>query len=239
MSLKITRNYSISFSIKKRSKKNIKFIVFHYTGMKSEKAAIKRLTNIQSQVASHYLIRKTGEIINIVPDLYIAWHAGVSSWNNESLLNKSSIGIEITNPGHQFGYEKFSKKQINSLINLSKILVKKYKIKKENFLGHSDIAPDRKKDPGEKFPWKYLAKKNIGIWYKLDSKKLKKLRNKKCNQLLQRNFLNNIFKIGYSKNTKTSNYLRYVIKAFQRRYRPELINGKIDLECLLISQNLI
>jgi len=238
MPLKITKNYSISFNTKKRSKKNIKFIVLHYTGMKTEKAAIKRLTDIQSQVATHYLIKKNGEIINMVPDLYIAWHAGISSWNNENLLNKSSIGIEITNPGHQFRYEKFSKKQINSLINLSKILIKKYKIKKENFLGHSDIAPDRKKDPGEKFPWECLAKKNIGIWHKLDRKKLKKLRNKKCNKLLQKNFFNNIFKIGYSKNTKTSRYLIHITKAFQRRYRPELISGKIDQECLLISQNL-
>ena len=239
MPLKITKNYSISFNTKKRSKKNIKFIVLHYTGMKTEKAAIKRLTDIQSQVATHYLIKKNGEIINMVPDLYIAWHAGISSWNNENLLNKSSIGIEITNPGHQFRYEKFSKKQINSLINLIKILIKKYKIKKENFLGHSDIAPDRKKDPGEKFPWECLAKKNIGIWHKLDRKKLKKFRNKKCNKLLQKNFFNNIFKIGYSKNTKTSRYLIHITKAFQRRYRPELINGKIDQECLLISQNLI
>ena len=239
MSLKITKNYSINFNIKKRVKKNIKFIVIHYTGMKSEKAAINRLLSIQSQVATHYLIKKNGEIINMVPDLYIAWHAGVSSWKNKNLLNKSSIGIELTNPGHQFGYKKFSKKQINSLINLSKILIKKYKIKKKNFLGHSDIAPDRKKDPGEKFPWKYLAKKNIGIWHKLDRKKLKKHRNKKCNQLLERNFFNNIFKIGYSKKNKTNSHLRYVIKAFQRRYRTELINGKIDQECLLISQNLI
>ena len=129
--------------------------------MKNEKSAIKRLTDIQSQVAAHYLIKKNGEIINMVPDLYIAWHAGISYWNKENSLNKSSIGIEITNPGHQFGYENFSKKQINSLIKLSKILIKKYKINKKNFLGHSDIAPDRKKDPGEKFPWKYLAKKKL------------------------------------------------------------------------------
>ena len=125
MALKITRNYSISFNRKKRSKKNIKFVVFHYTGMKSEKAAIKRLTNIQSQVAAHYLVKKNGNIVNMVPDLYIAWHAGVSSWKGKNSLNKSSVGIEITNRGHQFGYEKFSNKQINSLITLCKILKKK------------------------------------------------------------------------------------------------------------------
>ena len=239
MSLKITRNYSISFNSKKRSKKNIKFVIFHYTGMKTEKAAINKLINIQSQVATHYLVKKNGDIVNMVPDLYVAWHAGVSSWNGENSLNKSSVGIEIINPGHQFGYEKFSNKQINSLITLCKILKKKYTIKKNNFLGHSDIAPDRKKDPGEKFPWEYLAKKNIGYWHKLDRKNLKKLRNKNCNKLLRKNFFNNIFKIGYSKVNNKNNYLNYLIKAFQRRYRPELVNGKIDQECLLISQNLI
>ena len=239
MPLKTTKNYSINFNPKKRVKKDIKFVVFHYTGMKSEKSAISRLTNIQSQVAAHYMVKENGQIINMVPDLYIAWHAGISSWGKENSLNKSSIGIEIANPGHQFGYKKFSKKQINSLIKLSKILMKKYKINKKNFLGHSDIAPDRKKDPGEKFPWRYLAKRKIGIWHKLDSKKLRKLRNKKCNQLLQRNFFNNVFKIGYSTNSKKNNYLRYVTKAFQRRYRPELINGKIDQESLFISQKLI
>jgi N-acetylmuramoyl-L-alanine amidase len=243
MPLKIELKYSPNFYPKKRLKKEIRFIIFHYTGMKSEKAATKKLTDIQSQVASHYFITHTGKIITLVPDLYTAWHAGISSWKDFKSLNKNSIGIEITNPGHQFGYRKFSKKQINSIINLSKLLIKKYKIDKKNFLGHSDIAPDRKKDPGEKFPWEYLAKKNIGIWYNLKKKKLKKLRKKKCNGIAKKNFLNNILKIGYSKkminNIKKREYLSLVVKAFQRRFRPELVNGKIDQECLLISENLI
>ncbi len=239
MALKIRKNYSINFNPKKRMKKNIKFVIFHYTGMKSENLAIKRLISIQSQVAAHYLIKKNGYIINMVPDLYEAWHAGISAWGKEKSLNKSSIGIEITNPGHQFGYERFSKNQINSLINLSKILKKKYKIKTKNFLGHSDIAPDRKKDPGEKFPWEYLAKKNIGNWYKLDKKILKKLRNKSCNNSAKKFFFNNLFKIGYSRLNKKNNYLKNLTKAFQRRYRPQLVNGKIDQECLKISHKLI
>jgi N-acetylmuramoyl-L-alanine amidase len=242
MPFKTTLNYSPNFNSQKRLIKKVRFIILHYTGMKSEKETIIRLTSIQSQVASHYLITQSGRIINLVPDLYIAWHAGVSSWKNLSSLNKNSIGIEITNPGHQFGYKKFSKKQINSLINLSKFLIKKYKINKRNILGHSDIAPDRKKDPGEKFPWEYLAKKNIGIWHNLDKKKLRKLRKKKCNEIMKNLFLNNLFSIGYAKkgknNVKNDRYLVFVTKAFQRRFRPELINGKIDQECLLISQNL-
>ena len=243
MPFKTTLNYSPNFNSQKRLKKQVRFIILHYTGMKSEKEAIIKLTNIQSQVASHYLIIRSGKIINLVPDLYIAWHAGISSWKTLNSLNKNSIGIEITNPGHQFGYKKFSKKQINSLINLSKFLIKKYKINKRNILGHSDIAPDRKKDPGEKFPWGYLAKKNISIWHNLDKQKLRKLRKKKCNELMKKFFLNNLFSIGYAKrgknNVEKSRYHIFVVKAFQRRFRPELINGKIDQECLLISQNLI
>ena len=238
MPFKTTLNYSPNFYSKKRQKKDVRFIILHYTGMKGEKAAIIKLTNIQSEVASHYLISQNGKITSLVPDLYISWHAGISSWKTINSLNKNSIGIEITNPGHQFGYKKFSKKQINSLVDLIKFLIKKYKINKRNILGHSDIAPDRKKDPGEKFPWEYLAKKNIGIWHNLDKQKLRKLRKMKCNEKMKNLFLNNLFSIGYAKKGKKSRYLVFVIKAFQRRFRPELVNGKIDQECLLISHNL-
>jgi len=237
MSLKTTINYSPNFDIKKRPKKSIKFLVFHYTGMRNEKEAIKRLTSIQSEVASHYLIKNNGEIVIFVPDLYVAWHAGVSAWKKFNFLNKNSIGIEISNPGHQFGYKRFSLKQINSLIKLSKFLIKKYKINKKNILGHSDIAPLRKKDPGEKFPWEHLAKKNIGFWHNLNKKKLIKTRNKKCNKILKNKFFTYLYKIGYSKNYKNQNE-KLFIKAFQRRFRPHLINGIIDQECLLLSKNL-
>ena len=167
MALKTILNYSPNFNPKKRILKEIKFIIFHYTGMRKESEAINRLTNIQSEVSSHYLIKNNGEIVTIVPELYIAWHSGKSSWGSHKSLNKNSIGIEITNPGHEFGYKKFSKKQIASILKLSKFLIKKYKIKSKNILGHSDIAPDRKKDPGEKFPWKYLSQNKIGLWHSL------------------------------------------------------------------------
>ena len=103
--------------------------------MKSEKAAIDRLTNVQSQVSSHYFISKNGNITLLVPELYIAWHAGKSKWKSESLLNRNSIGIEITNPGHKFGYVNFTNKQINSTVILIKNLMNKYKIHKKNILG--------------------------------------------------------------------------------------------------------
>ena len=123
MAFKINLNYSPNFNPIKRKSKQIKFLIFHYTGMKKQSEAIKKLTKIQSEVSSHYFIKDNGEIILMVPDLYIAWHAGKSSWKNYESLNKYSIGIEINNPGHQFNYKRFSKKQINSLLILSKFLI--------------------------------------------------------------------------------------------------------------------
>jgi len=235
MSTKKVFNYSPNFESNKRKYKQIKFLIFHYTGMKKESEAIKRLTDIQSEVSSHYLIKKNGDIVVMVPDLYVAWHAGKSSWKSFKSLNKNSIGIEISNSGHEHSYINFSKKQIQSIIYLSKLLIKKYKIKSYNVLGHSDIAPFRKKDPGEKFPWKNLAKFGVGKWHSLSNKILKKKRMKKINVNKEKKFFKFLFKIGYSK--KVLNKKTLVI-AFQRRFRQELINGKIDEECLLISQNL-
>jgi N-acetylmuramoyl-L-alanine amidase len=235
-------NYSPNFDKKKRKLNQIKFIIFHYTGMKKESEAIKRLTSIKSKVSSHYLIKNNGEIVVMVPDLYKAWHAGLSSWKNFKSLNKNSIGIEISNSGHNFDYKNFSKKQIQSIKKLSQFLIKKYKISKKNILGHSDIAPSRKKDPGEKFPWKYFAKYEIGNWHSLSQKTLIKNRGKKTTPEDKKNFYLNLKKIGYSakslKSIKKDKFLNFIICAFQRRFRQELINGKIDYECLLISQNL-
>ena len=114
MALKTTLHYSPNFNPKKRTYKKIKFIIFHYTGMKKESEAINRLTNIQSEVSSHYLIKKNGDIVIMVPDLYVAWHAGKSSWKSFKSLNKNSIGIEISNPGHEHNYINFSKQSFIS-----------------------------------------------------------------------------------------------------------------------------
>ena len=231
-----TLNYSPNFEIKKRKANQIKFIIFHYTGMKKESEAIERLTSLKSKVSCHYFIRYNGEIVTMVPDLYEAWHAGVSLWKNLKSLNKHSIGIEISNPGHEHKYINFSKKQILSILKLSKSLMKKYNILSKNILGHSDIAPFRKKDPGEKFPWKTLSKFGIGHWHSLSQNILKKYRNEKINSLEEKIFYKNLNKIGYTKNILDK---KIFINAFQRRYRQELINGKIDLECLVISESLL
>ena len=122
---KMSINYSPNFNLRKRSSSKVKYLIFHYTGMKSEKGAIKRLTNNNTEVSCHYFIKRNGKIIKIVPDLYIAWHAGISSWKKDKFLNANSIGIEISNPGHAHGYCNFSSKQIKSIISLSKKLKKK------------------------------------------------------------------------------------------------------------------
>ena len=242
MRLKIFSNYSPSFDPIKRQKTQIKFLIFHYTGMKKESDAINKLTNFKSDVSCHYFIKNNGETFVMVPDLYVAWHAGKSRWKNYKSLNKYSIGIEISNPGHDYNYKKFSKKQIQSLIKLTKILIKKYKINSKNILGHSDVAPERKKDPGEKFPWEELSKQGIGLWHSLSVESLKKNRKIELDKVSKKMFYNNLSKIGYvikknenSKNIKSNNY---IIKAFQRRFRQELVNGKLDKECFIISNNL-
>ena len=235
---KISINYSPNFSIKKRIKKNIKFIVFHYTGMSSQNKAINRLTNVRSKVSCHYFIKKDGDIILMVPEIFSSWHAGISNWKKYKNLNNYSIGIEIQNSGHQFGYKKYNNNQINSIIKLSKFLIKKYKINKKNFLGHSDIAYLRKKDPGEKFPWSYLSKNGIGIWHNLNKKKLIKLRKTGTTSIDKNKFIFCLKKIGYFIKKVNPNQKIRLIKAFQMRFRPELINGKIDKECLIICEKI-
>lgn len=203
--------------------------------MKSQSQAIKKLCDSRSKVSAHYFIKDDGKIINLVPDLYEAWHAGKSSWKNLKKLNRYSIGIEINNPGHDHGYRKFKDKQISALKKLLSNLTNKYKIKNCNILGHSDIAPDRKKDPGEKFPWKDLANKDLCIWHNLKENKLKIFRNQKINSREETIFYNNLYKFGYPKINQNKLFL---IKAFQRRFRQSLINGKIDKECFIISKSL-
>ena len=145
------------------------------------------------------------------------------------------------NSGHENSYEKYSNKQINSVKKLLRFLTKRYRVNCKNILGHSDIAPDRKKDPGEKFPWKELAKVKLAHWHQLNKKKLIKYRLKKINFLQEKNFFINLHKIGYIKVQSKSSISkkRLLIKAFQRRFRQGLINGISDQECLILSKNLM
>jgi N-acetylmuramoyl-L-alanine amidase len=236
--MKITRINSPCFSKRTRKLSKIKFIVIHYTGMQSKRVSIQRLISKKHKVSCHYLIDRSGKIIQMVDENKIAWHAGKSKWKNFINLNNSSLGIELVNRGHRLGYQSFSKSQIKQLVKFCLQLKKKYKIKKSNILGHSDIAPLRKIDPGEKFPWFKLEKKGLGIWYKIkQNHHLKKKLNK---QKIRSEFFQNLHKFGYryfsKKNPKKTDKL--IVKSFQSRFRQSKINGLIDLECLKISQNL-
>ena len=238
--MKIKNLYSPNFDKKKRSNKSIKIIVIHYTGMQSERESLLRLSDPKSKVSSHYFINQKGIVSRLVQDNKIAWHAGKSCWGKYKNLNKNSIGIELVNKGHQFGYTNFKKKQILSLIKICKILIKKYKIKNRNIVGHSDIAPLRKIDPGEKFPWRHLARNKIGLWHQQDLSFLRKYRDIKIikkEENLKFNIMLN--KIGYCISNRKFFYVLKNLKAFQRHYRQELINGYPDMECFIIAQNLL
>ena len=232
--MKIKVNKSRNFSKKTRSLNDIKYLIIHYTGMQSARVSMDRLKNPKSKVSCHYLINREGVVYKMIEENKIAWHAGKSRWKNIRNLNKCSIGIEIQNKGHFLNYQRFPKKQISSLIVLIKFLLKKYKINKNNVLGHSDIAPLRKKDPGEKFPWNFLSSRGVAIWYPKFKLKKKNIDLK----IKRRIFFKNVHKIGYrffnlSKKSKTD---RKVIVAFQRRFLPKEVNGKITNKTLKISQ---
>ena len=234
--MKIKSNFSPNFSKKTRLFKNIKFVIIHYTGMQSEIESINRLKSPKFKVSCHYLINRQGEIIQMVKDKNIAWHAGKSKWKKFKNLNNKSIGIELVNKGHRFGYQSYTNVQIRSLIMLCKNLKRKYAINNENFLGHSDIAPLRKIDPGEKFPWKKLSYFKIGKWFR-ESKKIsmRKLKNPRSI------FFKNIYKLGfrYFDPRKRNSKDKKIIKSFQQHYLPNSVTGKIDQKTLEISHFLL
>ncbi len=237
--MKISSIYSPNFDKKKRSYKSIKLLVLHYTGMQSERESIIRLCSSKSKVSSHFVINQKGKIYRLVQDNQIAWHAGKSCWGRYKNLNKNSIGIELVNKGHKFGYTNFNKKQLSSLIKICKNLIRKYKIKKKYIVGHSDIAPLRKIDPGEKFPWNQLAKKKIGIWHGYKPNFLRKFRKIKILSKQDKvKFVKNLNNIGYCFSTKKKSFFVKIVKAFQRHYRRELVDGVIDKECLIIAEKL-
>ena len=230
--MKITLDLSPNYSKKRRPKRDIKFVIIHYTGMQSEIESLDRLKDPKYKVSCHYIISRKGDVTQMVREENIAWHAGESKWKKFKNLNNYSIGIELVNKGHKLGYQNFTHLQILSLIKLCKKIKKKYHIKKENFLGHSDIAPLRKVDPGEKFPWKKLSRFKIGKWY-VKINILIEVNSEKIETL----FFKNLQKIGfrYFGNNKRSQKNKKIIKAFQLHYLPSSITGKIDKKTYEIS----
>lgn len=214
----------------------IKYLILHYTGMATGKEALDRLCSEEAKVSAHYLIEENGDIFSLVDEEKRAWHAGLSKWEDDIGLNDLSIGIEIVNTGHPYpGYESIYKPfpdvQMRSVIALSNDILKRHEIKPWHVLGHSDIAWRRKIDPGELFDWERLSSEGIGIWINVDKDILDDVVN-------ENEFLKNLSKYGYDTD-KVDKNLKEITTAFQRHYRSNNIDGKIDAETFKVLEKLI
>jgi N-acetylmuramoyl-L-alanine amidase len=190
---------------------DIDMLVLHYTGMRSAAAALERLCDPEARVSAHYLIDEDGAVHRLVPEAMRAWHAGVSFWRNHTDINGRSIGIELVNPGHEFGYRAFPEPQMEALIGLAKGILARHPIPARNVVGHSDVAPDRKEDPGELFDWTRLARHGIGIWPEPDAN-------------AGADAMGMLADYGYDISAAA------VVTAFQRHFQPHKLDGVIDDE---------
>ncbi len=196
----------------------ITMLVLHYTGMQDGASAIARLRTPEAKVSAHYVVAEDGQVLRLVDEDKRAWHAGKSHWRTITDVNSASVGIEIVNPGHEFGYRPFPEEQIDALIPLVSDIVTRHGITRGNVVGHSDIAPARKQDPGELFPWSRLAKLRLAL--------PRPTRNLMDPHWPDAGFLLALERFGYD----IADPLAAVV-AFQRRFRPELLDGTIDGEC--------
>lgn len=206
-------------------------ILLHYTGMQTGKAALDRLTSAESKVSSHYVVFEDGRIVQCVQETKRAWHAGVSHWAGETDINSASIGIEIVNPGHEFGYRNFPLRQIAAVISLCKSILTRYDIRPDRVLAHSDVAPSRKQDPGERFPWQLLHESGIGHWVRpvpanMDGVKLHPGDRGEAVSRLQRTFAG--YGYGIEETGVYDEATRDVVTAFQRHFRQARIDGIAD-----------
>jgi N-acetylmuramoyl-L-alanine amidase len=209
-------------------------ILLHYTGMQSSQAALERLCDPEAKVSSHYLVFEDGEVVQMVPEALRAQHAGVSLWRGDDDINSRSIGIEIANPGHEFGYPEFSKPQIDAVIALCRDIIARVKIPPDYVLAHSDVAPTRKQDPGEKFPWAKLHESGVGLWVKpapitTDGGTAQSLKDGDSGTAVT-NLQKALAEYGYGL-PATGHYdelTKAVILAFQLHFRPERIDGIAD-----------
>ena len=201
-------------------------LVLHYTGMKTAGEAIKRLCDPAARVSAHYVVEENGLIWRLVPDTRQAFHAGRSCWAGESDLNAVAIGIEIVNPGHEWGYRPFPEEQMASVERLCGALLERFPIPPHRVVGHSDIAPDRKSDPGELFDWLRLARAGIGTWPE-PAADLAPRRGRGVGVVERAGGLADLAAIGYC---VTAGAETAVVTAFQRRFRPERWDGRLDAE---------
>lgn len=199
----------------------VSMIVLHYTGMADGASAIARLRDPQAKVSAHYVVAEDGTVLRLVDEAQRAWHAGKSHWRDIDDVNSASVGIEIVNPGHDFGYRPFPDEQIAAVIRLVADIKDRHQITRGNIVGHSDIAPARKRDPGELFPWHALARLRLAL--------PRPTRNLMDPNWTESGFLLALERFGYDVSEPMA-----AIMAFQRRFRPELIDGEVDAECRMI-----
>ena len=199
---------------------SIDMLVLHYTGMPDAEAALARLCDPQAKVSAHYTIDEDGTVYAHVAESRRAWHAGVSHWAGATDINARSIGIELVNPGHAFGYRAFADAQVTALTTLCHGILLRHPIASWRVLGHSDVAPARKEDPGELFPWKRLADAGIGLW------PAKRPGTLEATALAR---------FGYDPDAPIDK----VITAFQRHFRPQAVNGIWDAECAQLLHGLL
>ncbi len=206
----------------------VDMLILHYTGMKSAQDALDRLRDPQAAVSSHYVVDEDGTVFRLVPEDRRAWHAGVSYWRGHSTLNARSIGIEIVNPGHEWGYRDFPVLQLAAVCDLCLLILARHGIPARNVIAHSDVAPDRKEDPGERFDWQALAENGVGLWPRdapdigttgaiRDAATLRPVRAA-------------LAEIGYrvAPEGALDPALSSVLRAFQRHWRPEAVTGQAD-----------
>jgi N-acetylmuramoyl-L-alanine amidase len=199
----------------------ITMIVLHYTGMESGPAAVERLCDPAAKVSAHYVVEEDGSVLRLVPEEQRAWHAGKSHWRGITDVNSASIGIEIVNPGHEFGYRPFVDEQVDAVVRLVHEVKDRHAITRGNVVGHSDIAPARKRDPGELFPWNRLARLRLAL--------PRPTKNLMDPGWTEGGFLLALERFGYDVTEPMA-----AIMAFQRRFRPELVDGEVDAECRMI-----
>jgi N-acetylmuramoyl-L-alanine amidase len=201
----------------------IDMLVLHYTGMPNAAAAVARLTDPTTEVSAHWMIDEDGAIVSLVPEAMRAWHAGVSFWRGATGVNARSIGIELVNPGHEFGYRPFPERQMAALLELATDIIARHAIPARNVVGHADVAPRRKMDPGELFDWRRLANAGVGVWAEPDR-----------DLILEPHLIRGLLaSVGYE-----TEDIFATLKAFQRHFRPGSVTGHLDFETARLVKGL-
>jgi N-acetylmuramoyl-L-alanine amidase len=221
---------------------NIDMLVLHYTGMQDAAAAIKHLCHPGTDVSAHYVVLEDGHIVQCVPEARRAWHAGQAFWNGETDINSCSIGIEIANPGHDYGYPDFPRRQIAAVTALCRSILTRHRIRPDRVLGHSDVSPTRKRDPGEKFPWHILHGSGIGLWVTpappTPDGPLHVL-GEVSPMISESQALLARYGYGIGSPSYMDGATRDAVAAFQRHFRPQRVDGVLDTSTLRTLKELL